>query len=261
MILITKELAVKIEGCIKKSHYQYTRSCQKGAVLEVGSGAAFFSGKDSFFSQVIGWGFTSKDEEFSAEIEAIEAFYRQHQHSSVDIELSPLTGRRLAQQLSLRGYLVAEMNNISILDLSVYPADSEGDSEEFVQEVSEADLSEWAHRVALGFEYEPAKEQFYLYGKTPGVIPFAAYIDGQLAAGGTIAIHDGICDLGVTSTLPDYRGQGLQKILIKKRLRYALQAGAEIATVTTEPGSISDLNVQKMGFKIAYTRIKFSKST
>ena len=71
-------------------------------------------------------------------------------------------------------------------------------------------------------------------------------------------MHGCVADLGVTSTLPAYRNLGLQKLLLKERLQFAQNNGISLATVTTEPGSISALNVQKIGFHCAYTRIKLT---
>ncbi|WED43473.1 GNAT family N-acetyltransferase [Legionella cardiaca] len=258
-MLITKELAFKIETCIKQSHLQFTRQHTNGCLLEVGSGTAFFSGENSFFSQVIAWGFTTDYDKIGAELDAIEAFYRHQQHRQIDIELSPLVGNIFAHKLSSRGYLVSEMNNISVLDLSAFEASEVKENQSFtIEKINKNQLKLWAQCIALGFEYEEAWEQFYLYAMTENVIPFGAFLNNQLVAGGTIAIHNGICDLGITSTLPNYRGRGLQKALLYKRIEYAVQKKAMIASVTTEPGSISDLNIQKMGFQIAYTRIKFS---
>lgn len=254
-MLITQALAVQIEHCIAQSHLQFTQQYPMGSVLEIGGGSAFFAGKNSFFSQVIGWGFETTSNNFLTEIEAIEDFYRQHQQEQVDIELSSLVEKEIAHQLSMRDYLVTELSNISVLDLNTVNVK---ETEHRVQIVEDNDLQNWAHSIAAGFEVENMSEQFYGYAKTKNVTPFGIYQDNQWIAGGTIAIHDEICDLGVTSTLPAYRGKGLQKALLYKRIEYAIQSGARIASVTTEPGSISDLNVQKTGFQLAYTRIKFS---
>lgn len=256
-MLITKKLALTIENCIKQSHLQFTNQTTICSMLEIGTGAAFFSGENSFFSQVIGWGFDTAKDQFIPEIEAIENFYRQQKYDQVNIELSPLAGNYIFSELSKRGYLITELNNISVLDLTCFNSNAVPKNEQYsIQPIDDDNLEAWAHCVALGFEYEEAKDQFYLYAKTEGVTPFGAYINNQLAAGGTIAIHNGVCDLGITSTLPAWRGKGLQKALLDKRIEYAIQSGASIASVTTEPGSISDLNIQKMGFQIAYTRIK-----
>lgn len=148
-----------------------------------------------------------------------------------------------------------------MLPLYKYKAGSLNVSESVsIEIVEQEDLPRWAHIVSLGFEHESAAAEFERYAKTESIYPYAARIDGEIAAGGTIAIHGDICDLGVTSTLPEYRGKGLQKYLLQARLAFANKQGATLATVTTEPGSISDLNIQKMGFYCAYTRVKFTKA-
>jgi GNAT superfamily N-acetyltransferase len=260
-MFVTKEIGSRIENCIRLSHLHLTQLSPSGSVLSVGSGSAFYSGENSFFSQVVGWGFDLTEENFIHDIESIENFYRRLGHKTVDIELSSLGGNSTAHQLSLRGYVVSEINNISILDLGSYKGDLVPLESNFVIDfVSDSEMKDWARCVALGFECEEAGEQFSIYGKAPGITCFGATLNGEFVAGGTISIQEGICDLGITSTLLQYRGQGLQKALLNKRLQYAVSQKADIASVTTEPGSLSDLNVQKSGFKLAYTRTKFSRT-
>jgi hypothetical protein len=86
---ITKELAERMEACIKQSHIEVTKQYTQGRILEVNGGAACFSGFDSFLSQVVGWGFATKPKKFKAEIEIIEQFYKSLGHSRIDIELCP----------------------------------------------------------------------------------------------------------------------------------------------------------------------------
>ncbi|MGQ3887582.1 GNAT family N-acetyltransferase [Legionella sp. CNM-1927-20] len=261
-MLITKQLAYSVENCIKQSHANLTYRIPNSSLLEVGSGTAFFMGQTSFFSQVMGWGFNSSDKEFLTQIQAIENFYKKLNHLSINIELSPLVGNNIVEKLSARGYCVSEVNNISLLQLqlsheNISPLPLSADYQ--IKKVSQPELQAWAHCVALGFDCPKAWQQFYHYACTANVTVFGAYFNDQLVAGGTIAIHQSICDLGITSTLPVHRGKGLQKALLAYRIAFAKAAGAEIASVTTEPGSISDLNSQKMGFLIAYTRLKFTR--
>lgn len=108
----------------------------------------------------------------------------------------------------------------------------------------------WLPRARFSFEY---------YAQINLVYPFVAKINGVVAGGGTCAIDDSICNLGVTSTLAPFRGQGIQKALLNQHLLFSKSQGLTIATVTTEPGSISDLNIQKIGFNSAYTRLKHSR--
>ena len=260
-MFITKELALKIENCINNSHVQFTSQCTNGSVLKVGTGAAFFSGDNSFFSQVIGWGFDTTEEQFSSEIQEIEAFYLKLKYRQIDIELCPFVGNVIFSELSKRGYQITELNNISVLDLSRVGFAAVPTQEDCsIRPIDALYLDEWAASVASGFEYDEAIAQFYRYAKAECVTPFGVFIHNKLVAGGTIAIHNGIADLGITSTLPAWRNRGLQKSLLSARIEYAIQAGASIATVTTAPGSISDLNIQKMGFQMAYTRIKLGRT-
>lgn len=254
---LTKDLAFEIESCIKQTHIEMTNSFPLGKVLELDSGVACFAGASSFFSQVIAWGFGLKSKQFKTQIEAIEQFYRSCGHSSVDIELCPLVGNDLAIALTQRGYQIAELNNIFFLNLANCSLKKQESNFE-TRQIAAHEVDYWAKKVALGFGYLEAQEQFAHYARLKGIKAFAVYDKGEIIAGATIAIHGRVADLGVTSTLPAYRNQGLQKLLLKERLVFAQQNGISLATVTTEPGSISDLNVQKTGFHCAYTRIKLS---
>lgn len=254
---LTKELAFEIENCIKHTHVEMTKSFPLGKVLELGEGAACFAGFSSFFSQVIAWGFTLKPKQFKPQIEAIEHFYRSCGHASVDIELCPLVGNDLAIALCERGYKISELNKVSFLDIENYTPSQDRPHFE-LRPIESQEVGEWARKVALGFGHLEAQEQFIHYAQLQGVQAFAVYDKGEIVAGATIALHGRVADLGVTSTLAAYRNRGLQKLLLKERLNFAKSAGVRLATVTTEPGSISDLNIQKTGFNCAYTRVKMT---
>lgn len=257
MSYITKTVAAQIEHCFQQSHKAITDQYQ-GRILELNGGAAFFSGFDSYFSQVVGWGFNSKPSQFKSEINTIEAFYAAFNHTRVDIELCPFVGNDLAVFLSQRGYKVSELNNVSVLDLTAYTSLPELGDDWIIKKISGREIGLWAKAVALGFDCLEAQEQFIHYAKANNITAFGVYHLDKLIAGGTLAIHGEICDLAVTSTLPAYRGKGIQKRLIDARLQYAKSQGVGLAVVTTEPGSISDTNIQKVGFRCAYTRIKMT---
>ncbi|RUR10090.1 GNAT family N-acetyltransferase [Legionella sp. km772] len=254
---LTKELAFEIEDCIKHTHIEMANSFPLGKILELGGGAACFAGLSSFFSQVVAWGFELKSKQFKPQIEAIEDFYRSCGHSRVDLELCPLVGNDLLIALGQRGYRITEMNNISFLDLAHYSLNEEKVQFE-IRQIASHEVRQWAKTIALGFGYIEAQEQFIHYAQLKGVRAFAVYDNEQIVAGATIAIHGPVADLGVTSTLPAYRNRGLQKLLLKERLKFAIDEALPLVTVTTEPGSISDLNIQKIGFRCAYTRVKMT---
>lgn len=258
-MLVSKQTAVLIENCIKQTHIDVTCSYPVQSVLNISGGAACFSGTDSFLTQVIGWGFDTERDRFGEDIADIEQFYRQQGHPQVDIELCPLVPHWLPLQLGKRGYQLTEMNTISILDLRQQGVQRHSNNTScLIRPMEKSELSAWARVVAHGFNCLEAEEHFYRYASARNVTAFAALVDNNLVAGGTIAIHDGIGDLGVTSTLPLYRGKGLQKALLFSRLQFAKEQGAQLAVVTTAPGSVSELNCQKAGFHCAYTRVKLT---
>jgi GNAT superfamily N-acetyltransferase len=258
MKYINKRLASQMEACIMQTHIEVTNQYPEGRILNINGGAACFSGFDSYLSQVVGWGFTTKLKQFYFEIERIENFYRALHHSRVDIELCPFVGNELTVFLSQRGYSISELNNVSVLDLKEYEAVDCANDSFIISEIKTNEKKEWAKRVAIGFGAPEAEEQFFHYVQSQGVKAFAVYDGTEIVAGATVAMHGDFCDLGVTSTLPAYRGKGLQKKLVHTRLNTAKKYGLSWATVTTEPGTVSDRNVQKAGFHCAYTRIKLS---
>jgi hypothetical protein len=59
------------------------------------------------------------------------------------------------------------------------------------------------------------------------------------------------------SALEEYRGQGLHSALISRRLRDAA-AKFELAIMEAVPGSTSQRNVERIGFRVAYTQLCFA---
>jgi hypothetical protein len=68
---------------------------------------------------------------------------------------------------------------------------------------------------------------------------------------------DGVGLLAGASTVPEGRRQGAQNALLDARLRYAAQHGCDLAMMCALPGSASQRNAERHGFRIAYTRIKW----
>jgi len=260
VMLVTKDFAHDLEYCFYQSHVAFTQQFMQkmrhGEFIKLSTGAMFFCDKDSFVSQVIGWGF-AEDEDFETELKHIERFYYSQGHNRCDIELSPYVKPGLAEYLSQQGYLVTELTTISYLPMATYKKQKHDAT---VKLVDKDNASEWASAIAKAYDIPGAKRQLALYATAKNTYPFAAYNDDkEIVAGGVLAIYDDQCDLGFTATLNEYRGKGYQKALLIERLNLAKKQKAEMAIVATEPGSISEANVQKIGFIPAYTRIKFSK--
>jgi GNAT superfamily N-acetyltransferase len=83
---------------------------------------------------------------------------------------------------------------------------------------------------------------------------YLARVAGAPAGGASLLIHERLAMLGGSATLPGYRLLGVQTALIAARLAEARERGAELAVVTTAPGSRSEANMIKRGFSVTYAR-------
>ena len=79
-----------------------------------------------------------------------------------------------------------------------------------------------------------------------------AWVDGTLAGGATVSFHNQLASLNAACTLPEFRGRGIQKALIKTRLAMALENHCSMAMSSVTPASISLHNYLREGFEIAY---------
>jgi GNAT superfamily N-acetyltransferase len=74
-------------------------------------------------------------------------------------------------------------------------------------------------------------------------------------------LSGGVALLAGASTVPEGRGKGAQHALLEARLRFAREHGCDLAVINTAPGSASQRNAERHGFRIAYTRIKWRLET
>jgi hypothetical protein len=72
-----------------------------------------------------------------------------------------------------------------------------------------------------------------------------------------MSICEGVALLAGASTVPEARKQGAQLALLDSRLSYAAENGCDLAMMCTLPGTASQRNAERQGFRIAYTRIKW----
>lgn len=91
---------------------------------------------------------------------------------------------------------------------------------------------------------------------------YFATIDGKIAGSAGLALIEtskgGVAHLYIDSTLPEYRGRGVQSALLKARLCDARRAGFDIASSGARPSNVSSRNIERAGFNLAYTKTTFS---
>ena len=126
------------------------------------------------------------------------------------------------------------------------------------------EANSWARMVAGGFveDTDPPRHIVDLVAsgfQIGGATCHAAESDGQLAGGGTVLVDRGVAALVGQSTAPHLRKKGVQGALIRAGLATAVKAGCDLASTCTLPGSMSQRNFERQGFRVVYTRSKMRR--
>jgi GNAT superfamily N-acetyltransferase len=104
------------------------------------------------------------------------------------------------------------------------------------------------------FDQTTLERTWSFFETLPGVARVIARIGSEPAGGASLFIHHDVALLTGAATLPAFRRRGVQSGLLVSRLAMARDAGCRIAVVTTQPGSKSQQNVQRLGFDLIYSR-------
>jgi len=260
----SREVATRIETIVVSETRDFVESTavlypELGAAwLAVGDGVAGFCGQDSAINATVGLGMTTAVTE--ADLLAVERFFLDHGVRPV-LSICPLADISVAHWLSARGWVMAGFENVLARALSSDDAipTAHPDIEVRIAETPE-ELEAWAELVAVGFsapELPTAAE--YRLGRAAVGIPgrsfLTAYVDGKPAGTGELRIGDGVGWLSADTTLPRFRGRGVQQSLQRARLVMARDAGCDLAVTESAPGSGSQRNMERLGFRVVYTRV------
>ena len=221
---------------------------------------AMFDGVDSPLTQTFGLGLF--DPVTANDLDRIEQFF-QERGAAVFHEVSPLADPAIFPLLNQRGYQPCEFTTILYRTIAPGFSYTELRNENIRVRLTTADEVElWAKTSARGWSEFPELAEFMLrFGKvvaqrTDG-LSFIAELHGTPIATGAMSIYDDVALLAGASTVPEGRKQGAQLALLDSRLRYAAEHGCNIATMGALPGSASQRNAERQGFRIAYTRTKW----
>jgi ribosomal protein S18 acetylase RimI-like enzyme len=268
MQFVDNALARRLESCEEMPQVMYARIFKKtrpeieAAEEEVCGGHMIFAGLGSPIGRVTGAGF---DRALTKEdVEQIESFYRERKAPS-QVDLTPLHRPEAFEMFKERGYGIAELNNVLYRKLEPgeeYPAPPDG-FEIRRSHPGEADIT--GKIVEGAFFPDGAPESFQgliapLY-QMEDARAFVATVGGRPVACGTglvISEHRvfALCGAG---TLTEYRGRGLQTALLRARMHAAAKAGCEYAVVVTQGGTTSQRNAERLGFRVAYSKVTVIK--
>jgi GNAT superfamily N-acetyltransferase len=102
---------------------------------------------------------------------------------------------------------------------------------------------------------QPEMDLAGLLYKMPSGVPWLAEIAGEPVAAAGMAVRDGLAMLFGDATRPGYRNRGLHTALIVARMQYAGERGCDLITASTLPGSGSQRNYERLGFRVVYTKM------
>jgi len=228
-----------------------------GALAEpIGGGYAVFTGVGSPLTQATGLGMKGPVTE--ADMERLEAFF-EVRGSPTQIDLCPLADPTLLEQLALRNYRLRDFSNMLVRPLREGSIRVSLEGGLSVQQCTPAEDDLWARTVAQGFaENLFVSDESILVLKSlfhrPDSVCLIAWLDGRPVGGGALATHEGVAALYGASTLPSFRRRGVQKAIILSLLSRAVEGGCDVAYTLTRPGSVSQRNVERQHFRVAYTR-------
>lgn len=231
------------------------------AWMEVAGAYAMFDGVASPCTQTFGLGIY--ETATGAVLDEIEAFFRDR-GAPVSHDTCPLAGIELAALLSERGYMPIEFSSV-MYRLAADDANSARTPNERirVRTIEPAESDAWAQTMTKGWSEEvpELKESLLELGQIStqreDSFCFLAEIGEQPIACGGLTIHGGVALFAGACTIPEARRQGAQLALLDARLRYAVGIGCDIVMMCAAPGSASQRNAERHGFRIAYTRTKW----
>ncbi len=230
--------------------------------MELAGAYALYDGVSSPVTQTFGLGMFKTVT--PAVLDQLEAFF-QERGAPVDHDVSPLADNTLWPMFCERGYVPIEHGNVMFLPLDPKrtPAKA-GNPAISVRVVQEPKYELWARTAVEGWkevsEFAGLLEDMMRVGSAAEQKTlFLAELNGGAIGAGALNIHNGVALLAGASTIPEARKLGAQRALLQERLRYGAQSGCDLAMIVAEPGSASQRNAERQGFRIAYTRTKWRK--
>lgn len=276
MIYLDHNLARRLEGLICT---EFMRLCEVAAAvlpgnsaecLHLGEGVALWLGEGSPLNEAVGLGMN--DPVPGDDLARLENFYHERGADAI-LSLCPFADHSLLAGLGKRGWHVTEFENLFILELSgsaarkvkAWEPAPDADAAVEVRVCMPEERAIWAQVAAQAFSDadipERGHEEFgRIMAEREEAILVLAWVDGEPAGTGSLVIDEGVGWLAGDSTLPKFRRRGIQQEIQRHRLQLAIEAGCELAVTESEPGSVSQRNMERHGFRLAYTHVEFTKT-
>jgi hypothetical protein len=232
--------------------------------IEVAGAMAMFDGAESPCTQTFGLGMF--DAVTGAHLDEIETFFEKR-GAKVFHEVCPLVELSLVEMLNARGYKPIEYSNVLYQPIQSRENGTLPENSSIKARLVKSDKAKlWTQVVREGWLDVAPQLGDYLR-EFEQIIPhqrnshkFLAEKDGEPIAAGALHTCEGVALLAGACTIPQHRKQGAQRALLESRFRFAADHGCDIAMMVAQPGSGSQRNAERQGFRIAYTRTKWCRS-
>ena len=237
-------------------------------ISDLAGGTAVAAGPGAPFSKVAGLGFESIEESI---LDAVEQEFARRS-TPVRVELPSLADPQAGALLTRRGYVLEGFENVLAKSL---PTDEPRVTDVSVARIVDSESAQWVDVLTSSFAEPdtfdgPAVTEtvdraaldviFEQISEIGGLVRYFGRRHDEVAGGAAMRLAQGIAQLCGAATLPAHRRRGVQTALLQHRLAEAARAGCDIAVVTTQPGSVSQQNVQRQGFELLYSRAILIKS-
>jgi hypothetical protein len=221
---------------------------------------AFFDGTSSIQTQSIGLGlFGPVTRESLIEL---ESFFEQRA-SVPQHEVSMFAGVETTALLVERGYRPVELNNVLVQPLKAQAGLSAPGLR--VRICGDADTQTWMDTAAAGWADDPEiapviRSLARISLLNPLLTHFLVEREGVPIAAAALAIYEGVAMLAGACTIPAGRRLGAQNLVLGARLLEAYRRGCDLSMIVAAPGSASQRNAERCGFRVAYSRTKWRRA-
>jgi GNAT superfamily N-acetyltransferase len=230
--------------------------------IDVAGVYAMFDGPTSPLTQTFGLGLF---EPFLArQFDQVEEFFTSRGAPTAH-EVSSFVAPETLSLLSVRGYAPIEASTVLVRPTST--ASDAGSGEITVRALGEDETPVWVRVAAQGWASESPELGSFLeslgavVAHARGVTCFVAELDREPIAAAALNITNNIALLAGATTIPAARRRGAQRALLQARLAFAAACGIDLAMVVTQPGTASQRNAQRQGFRPVYTRAKWQRAS
>jgi GNAT superfamily N-acetyltransferase len=228
--------------------------------IEVAGLYAMFDGPASPLTQTYGLGLF--DSFLTPEFERVEEFFSRRGAPTFH-EVSSFVASETLNVLSARGYAPMEASTVLVRPASA-PLSLQS-SPISVRPIEAREVDVWSRVAAEAWGAESPDLRSFLesmgtiVARARGVTCFLAERDGEPIATAALNVCNGVALLAGAATVPAARKQGAQRELLRARLEFAAERNIELAMVVTLPGSASQRNAERQGFRAVYTRAKWQR--